>query len=102
MRNILVLTSLAVASVAAAPNGYYRFPALRGETVVFTSEGDLWKVPVAGGTALRLTSHHGMESHAAISPDGTTVAFTAQYEGPSEVYVMPLSGGQPKRLTWHC
>ncbi|MEK0449310.1 MAG: hypothetical protein RL088_1578 [Verrucomicrobiota bacterium] len=101
MRNILVLTSLAVASVAAAPNGYYRFPALRGETVVFTSEGDLWKVPVAGGTALRLTSHHGMESHAAISPDGTTVAFTAQYEGPSEVYVMPLSGGQPKRLTWH-
>ena len=101
MRTILVLTSLVAASLTAAPNGYYRFPALRGETVVFTSEGDLWKVPVAGGTALRLTSHPGMESHAAISPDGTTVAFTAQYEGPSEVYVMPLSGGQPKRLTWH-
>ncbi len=102
MRIFFVLTSLALANAAiAAPNGYYRFPSLHGETVVFTSEGDLWKVPVAGGTAQRLTSHAGMESHAAISPDGTTVAFTAQYEGPAEVYVMPLGGGQPKRLTWH-
>ena len=101
MRIFFVLTSLAVLSVSAAPNGYYRFPALHAETVIFTSEGDLWKVPVTGGTAQRLTSHEGMESHAAISPDGATVAFTAQYEGPSELYVMPLAGGQPKRLTWH-
>ena len=63
----------------AAPVGYYRFPAIHGETVVFTAEGDLWKVPATGGVAQRMTSHPGMESHAAISPDGKSVAFTAQY-----------------------
>ncbi|HEX9654148.1 MAG TPA: protease, partial [bacterium] len=80
--------------------GYYRFPAIRGETIVFTSEGDLWKVGVAGGTALRLTTHHGTESHPAISPDGKQVAFSAEYEGPTEVYTMPIDGGLPTRWTY--
>jgi tricorn protease len=80
--------------------GYYRFPSLRGGTIVFTAEGDLWRVPLAGGVAQRLTSHLGEESRAAISPDGRTVAFSATYDGPTEVYVMPLAGGLPKRLTW--
>ena len=85
---------------AAGPTGYYRFPAIHGETVIFTSEGDLWQVPVQGGMARRLTSHAGAETRASISPDGTMVAFTGQYEGPSEVYVMPIAGGAPQRLTW--
>lgn len=80
--------------------GYYRFPALHNETLVFTAEGDLWKVALAGGQAQRLTTHHGIESHAAISPDGLWVAFSAEYEGPIEVYVMPLQGGRPRRLTY--
>jgi len=80
--------------------GYYRFPAIHGDTVVFTAEGDLWAVSTDGGVAHRLTSDPGMENYAAISPDGKTVAFSAEYEGPRDAYVMPVEGGIPKRLTW--
>jgi tricorn protease len=80
--------------------GYYRFPALGDQSIVFTAEGDLWRVPVTGGIAQRLTSHPGEESHAAISPDGKTVAFSASYEGPTEVYTMPIDGGAPVRRTF--
>ncbi len=90
----------AVAAGAQSPVGYYRFPAIHGDTVVFTAEGDLWKVGVGGGVARRLTTHPGQETHAAISPDGASVAFSAEYEGPTEVYVMPLAGGLPTRLTY--
>src|ERR1051326_5377450 len=88
--------------LAAEPGtlGYYRFPSVHGNTVVFTAEGDLWRVPIEGGLAERLTTHLGEESRAAISPDGKRVAFSATYEGPMEVYVMPLEGGVPRRLTW--
>ena len=85
---------------AAGRNGYYRFPAIHGDTIVFTSEGDLWTVDVRGGTARRLTSHAGMETNPAISPDGLTLAFSAQYEGLTEVYTMPLAGGLPSRRTF--
>src|SRR5512136_3162660 len=91
---------LALCLSAAGRNGYYRFPALHGDTVVFTSEGDLWAVDVRGGPARRLTSHTGLETNPAISPDGQTLAFSAQYEGPTEVYTMPLAGGLPERRTF--
>jgi tricorn protease len=80
--------------------GYYRFPALRGDTIIFTSEGDLWSVSANGGSARRITSNTGTEAMATISPDGETVAFLAEYEGPTEVYTMPVSGGLPQRRTW--
>ena len=80
--------------------GYYRYPAIHGDTIVFTAEGDLWKVSTKGGTATRLTSNTGEENHAAISPDGRTVAFSAEYEGPRDVYTMPIDGGLPERRTW--
>lgn len=80
--------------------GYYRFPAIYGDTVIFTSEGDLWRVPVSGGIAQRLTTHQSEENQAAISPDGSQVAFTASYEGPREAYVMPVTGGLPVRCTF--
>ncbi|MCC7377460.1 MAG: PD40 domain-containing protein [Verrucomicrobiales bacterium] len=85
---------------AEVPNGFFRAPTLHGDTIVFVSESDLWRVPVAGGVAQRLTSHPGTESHPAISPDGTTLAFSAEYEGPTEVYTMPLDGGLPTRRTF--
>jgi tricorn protease len=85
---------------AAAHIGYYRAPAVHGDTIVFTSEGDLWTVSVHGGAAHRLTSAPGKEDMATISPDGLTVAFRAQYEGPEEIYTMPIAGGLPQRQTW--
>jgi tricorn protease len=93
----------AMAQSAAAPagrGGYYRDPAVHGDTVIFTSEGDLWSVSARGGAAHRLTSNSGVESMATISPDGLTVAFHAQYEGPGEVYTIPIEGGMPERQTW--
>lgn len=96
-----LLCSASLASLSLADTqGYYRQPAIHGDTIVFVSEGDLWSVPAVGGRAVRITSNPGDESSPAISPDGQTLAFTAQYEGPTEVYTMPLSGGLPTRRTF--
>lgn len=84
----------------SARPGYYRFPAIHGDTIIFTAEGDLWTVSASGGVARRLTSNPGEELHATISPDGKTVAFAAEYEGPRDVYTMPVDGGLPQRRTW--
>jgi tricorn protease len=102
------LTQFALAQQAttAGPNpnpsthGYYRQPSISGSTIVFVTEGDLWKVPVTGGTAMRLTTGSGEETHPAISPDGKTIAFVATYEGPPEIYTMPIEGGLPVRQTF--
>lgn len=84
--------------------GYYRQPTLCGDTVVFVSEGDLWRVGISGASggvhATRLTTHPGQEWSPKLSPDGQWVAFGGEYEGPAEVYVMPTAGGLPKRLTF--
>ena len=98
----VLLTSLSLHAQAQPKTrpGYYRFPAIHGNTIIFTAEGDLWTVGAEGGAARRLTSNTGTESHAAISPDGSTVAFTAEYEGPQEVYTMSVEGGLPQRRTW--
>ena len=100
MRPLICLFIFAAVAAAEPRAGYYRYPALHGKTLIFTAEGDLWTVPVEGGAARRLTSHPGQETGAAISPDGTAVAFTAEYEGPSEIYSMPVEGGLPLRRTW--
>lgn len=77
-----------------------RFPAIHGERVVFTHAGDLYTVNATGGVARRLTSHEGYELGARFSPDGQWIAFTAQYDGNTEVYLMPAEGGVPRRLTY--
>lgn len=102
-KSLLLSLGLGAVTLSAAANAvdpYVRFPAVRGDTVVFTAEGDLWKAGVAGGPAQRLTTHAGSETQAAISPDGQWLAFVASYEGAPEAYVMPLAGGLPKRLTF--
>lgn len=96
----LVFLSAFNASNGQGIEGYYRYPALHKDTIVFCAEGDLWTVPVSGGLARRLTSHLGEETYPKISPDGKTLAFTAAYEGPEELYTMPLEGGLPKRWTF--
>lgn len=100
LTTVLAAFGLGGSAFAQSAPGYFRFPAIHGDTIVFTAEGDLWRASTAGGAAHRLTSHPGLEFNAAISPDGQSVAFSAQYEGPTEVYVMPLAGGLPKRLTY--
>jgi tricorn protease len=96
----LGLASAAAQAPAPGVKGFYRDPALFGETVVFAAEGDLWTVPLTGGLAHRLTTHPAEETDPVISPDGTTLAFTARYEGRAELYTMPISGGTPVRQTW--
>jgi tricorn protease len=77
-----------------------RFPAIHGNQVVFTYAGDLYTVATSGGMARKLTNHDGYEMFARFSPDGKTIAFTGQYDGNTEVYVMPSQGGSPKRITY--
>ena len=78
-----------------------RQPTLHGDNVVFVYANDLWKASTQGGTAIRLTSDEGYESSPHYSNDGKLIAFTAQYDGNIDVYVMPAQGGEPKRLTYH-
>jgi tricorn protease len=82
-------------------NGYPRFPDHHGGVVVFSAEGDLWEVSVDGGLARRLTTHPGVEFFAHFSPDGKLLAFSGDYDGNQDVFVMPAVGGVPRRLTYH-
>ncbi|GGD57730.1 S41 family peptidase [Aurantiacibacter arachoides] len=94
------LLALAIAVPAKAEEGFYQYPAARGDVLVFASEGDLWRAPRTGGSAIRLTNHEEEETDPKISPDGRWMAFTAGYDSPADVYVMPLAGGTPRRLTF--
>lgn len=78
-----------------------RFPDIHGSQVVFTYGGDLWTASTSGGTATRITSHTGVETFAKFSPDGKWIAFTGQYDGDEQVYVIPAGGGEPKQLTFY-
>jgi tricorn protease len=98
---LLCILPLKAGNEGNAHPGYYRYPAIHGDTIIFTAEGDLWSVSANGGAARRLTSNPGQEIYAAISPDGQTVAFSAEYEGPLDVYTMPVEGGLPQRRTWN-
>src|ERR1017187_4194297 len=90
---------LAVPAFAQDETRLLRFPTIHGDSIVFSYAGNLYTV-AGGGTARRLTSHEGYEMFARFSPDGKSLAFTAQYDGNTEVYLMPADGGVPKRLTF--
>ncbi|MCR4860435.1 MAG: PDZ domain-containing protein [Bacteroidales bacterium] len=101
---IALISFTAVLSMSAAPTTeearLLRFPAVGGGKIVFCYAGNLYSVDVNGGRAVKLTSDVGYECFPKISPDGKTVAFTAQYDGNTEVYTIPITGGEPKRLTY--
>ena len=101
---LLLCAGLGTAAEGPAPGQgearLLRFPTIHGDTVVFTYAGDLYTVPAAGGVARKLTNHDGYEMFARFSPDGKWLAFTGQYDGNTEVYVMPAEGGEPRRLTY--
>lgn len=85
----------------SAPPLLLQQPTLGREAIVFVFAGDLWRVPRTGGDATQLTSHPGRETDPHLSPDGTRIAFTGEYDGNVDVYVMPATGGVPVRLTSH-
>jgi tricorn protease len=90
-----------VGAASASDQGYYRYPTAYGDRVVFTAEGDLWEAPLSGGTARRLTTASGEERFSVFSPDGKWIAFSGNYDGNLDVYVIPSEGGEPNRLTFH-
>lgn len=91
----------ALAATASAGTKLLRFPDLHGDRVVFCYGGDLWTVSDEGGVASRLTAHPGQELFPKFSPDGEWIAFTGQYDGDEQVYVMPSRGGAPTQLTFY-
>jgi tricorn protease len=103
---ILILSVLVVRGAnsetpTAGTQALCRFPALRGNTVVFESAGNLWRVDREGGIARRLTTDAGYDLMPRFSPDGKMIAFTGDYDGNTDVYVIPSEGGPVTRLTFH-
>ncbi|HSS19669.1 MAG TPA: S41 family peptidase [Pyrinomonadaceae bacterium] len=97
----IVFGLLLVSTTAQAQTKLLRFPDISGDRVVFTYGGDLWTAPASGGSAVRLTSHPGMEVFGKFSPDGKWIAFTGQYDGDEQVYVVSSGGGVPRQLTFY-
>jgi tricorn protease len=97
----LILLALVGPGRAAQPPLILNHPAISSRHVAFGYAGDLWVVDRAGGDARRLTTGPGLETHPVFSPDGTQVAFAAEYDGNLDVYVVPVEGGIPRRLTYH-
>lgn len=96
---LLVLAEFASAQPLPNTTRLLRFPTTNGQQIVFCYAGQLYTVPKDGGTARRLTSGPGYTSFPRFSADGKQVAFTSQYDGNTEVYVIPGEGGEPKRIT---
>ena len=97
---LTVLFSLTFQGLKAEEARLLRFPSVGGDKIAFTYAGDLYTVSVNGGKAAKLTSHIGYETFSRFSPDGKTIAFTGQYDGNTEVYLVPAEGGVPERLTY--
>jgi tricorn protease len=101
---VLLLTTFAQIAACAVSNDkplLLRHPTISRTQIVFSFASDLWSVGREGGDAIRLTTGAGIESEPMFSPDGSQIAFTGEYDGNVDVFVMPASGGIPKRLTYH-
>jgi tricorn protease len=93
------------AVLSAAPNGastrLLRSPSVSATHIAFAYANNIWVVERAGGLARRVTSFQGQTTAPHFSPDGQWIAFSGDYAGNTDVYVVPAEGGEPKRLTWH-
>lgn len=105
MRKIIlsIIASLpfAMTSRAQINAALLRFPDVSATQIVFTYANDLWVVPKEGGKAQHLSSPAGVELFPKFSPDGRTIAYTADYDGNNSIYTIPAEGGPATRLTWH-
>jgi len=98
---LLAILSLLAGAAAGEEFGFFHYPDAKGDKVVFTSEGDLWIASINGGVARRLTTDDGVERYPKFSPDGKWIAYSAEYDGNMDVYIIPAEGGEPRRLTYH-
>jgi len=105
MRSALILFYLLCFSIfhadAQVSARMFRFPDVSKSHIVFSYGGDIWTVGKEGGTAIKLSSPSGAESFARFSPDGSTIAFSGNYDGNTDIYVIPTMGGIPTRVTYH-
>jgi dipeptidyl aminopeptidase/acylaminoacyl peptidase len=98
---LLLAVSAAPGPLAAAPKALATQPDIHGGLIAFVHAEDVWTVPVGGGVARRLTFHEGEERYPKFSADGKRIAFTAEYDGNTDVYVMTAEGGDITRVTYH-
>src|SRR5882757_4004376 len=99
--SVIAAIPLALTSSAQINAALFRYPDVSSTQIVFTYANDLWVVPKEGGKALHLSSPAGVEVFPKFSPDGSTIAYTADYDGNNSIYTIPATGGIPSRLTWH-
>ncbi len=99
--SMVIILALSTAFTAKAQTPLLHNPDIFGNTIVFVAGGDLWKAPADGGTAQRLTFHDGQERNPQFSNDGKMIAFTGEYDGNPDVYVMNADGGNITRVTYH-
>jgi tricorn protease len=101
----MLVSAALLAAAAAAPDAgasrVLRFPDVCGDSVAFVQAGDVYRVAANGGTAQRLTSHLGNELYPKFSPDCRWIAFSGEYDGTRQIYVIPADGGTPRQLTWY-
>ena len=97
----LVFAGIVLGAVSNDKPLLLRHPTINRTHIVFSFANDLWSVSREGGEAVRLTTGVGAETDPVFSPDGTQIAFTGEYDGNTDVFVMPAAGGTPKRLTFH-
>src|SRR5689334_7054740 len=95
------LLALATHTRAVSDTRLLAQPAVSATHVAFVYAGDLWSARLDGSDVRRLTTSEGPVSNPAFAPDGKAIAFSAQYDGNTDVYIVPVEGGAPKRLTWH-
>ena len=99
---VILLVGLHASGLAMAEERpIMRFPDIHGERIVFCYGEDIWTAPSTGGVATRLTIHDGEENFPKFSPDGSLIAFTGEYEGNGDIYVMNVHGGEISRVTYH-
>ncbi len=102
---VLVVTigppGILMAQTASKDTRFLSQPAISKSQIAFVYAGDLWTADLDGKNVRRLTSDDGIESNPVFSPNGELIAFSAQYDGNTDVYIVPVEGGIPERLTWH-
>ncbi len=97
-----LVTGLSTLSLLAQIDArMFRYPDVSETQITFSYAGDIWIVPIEGGTAFKLSSPNGEESYPKFSPDGSKIAFNGNYNGNPDIYIMPTTGGVPERITYH-